>query len=250
MHNLTIRTLLAIIDCLLQNLRVREKMNELQSLFSGNEVSLSLTMINLLIALILGVILKFHFEKFSSTLSGKRELARVLPFLILIVCLIISIVKSSLALSLGLVGALSIVRFRTPIKEPEELVYLFMAIAIGLGLGANQSILTIVASLAILIATTLLRWNSYSIDAKVLYLMVETIKSTKGTTPDSVTKMIGKHVNKCDLKRMDNHDDGFQITYMIDVNSSKDLFDLIESIRSQFDSLNVTVIDQNRIPGV
>ena len=51
------------------------------------------------------------------------------------------IVKTSLALSLGLVGALSIVRFRAAIKEPEELVYLFLIIAIGLGCGANQLII-------------------------------------------------------------------------------------------------------------
>ena len=51
--------------------------------------------------------------------------------------LIISIVKSSLALSLGLVGALSVIRFRAAIKEPEELTYLFLTIAIGLGFGAK-----------------------------------------------------------------------------------------------------------------
>ena len=58
--------------------------------------------------------------------------------------------KSSLALSLGLVGALSIVRFRTPIKEPEELAYLFISIAMGLGLGANQILATVVAGPGIL----------------------------------------------------------------------------------------------------
>ena len=57
--------------------------------------------------------------------------------------LVITVVKSSLALSLGLVGALSVIRFRTPIKEPEELVYLFLAIGIGLGFGANQIIITL-----------------------------------------------------------------------------------------------------------
>ena len=47
-------------------------------------------------------------------------------------------VKSSLALSLGLIGALSIVRFRAPIKEPEELAYIFMAVAIGIGFGSGK----------------------------------------------------------------------------------------------------------------
>ena len=60
------------------------------------------------------------------------------------------IVKSSLALSLGLVGALSIVRFRTPIKEPEELVYLFLAIAIGIGYAAGQTLLTSLIFVSIL----------------------------------------------------------------------------------------------------
>ena len=62
--------------------------------------------------------------------------------IIITIMVVITIVKSSLALSLGLVGALSIVRFRTAIKEPEELAYTFFAIAIGLGAGADQIIIT------------------------------------------------------------------------------------------------------------
>ena len=65
------------------------------------------------------------------------------------------IVKSSLAFSLGLVGALSIVRFRAAIKEPEELVYLFLVIATGLGLGANQTKITILGVLTTLVITFL-----------------------------------------------------------------------------------------------
>lgn len=225
-------------------------MNEIQSLFSGDEINLFATMLNLFIGLLLGVVLKFHFEKFSATLSGKRELARVLPFLILIVCLIISIVKSSLALSLGLVGALSIVRFRTPIKEPEELVYLFMAIAIGLGLGANQAVLTVVASISILVAMTILRWKFYEASAKALYLMVETSERAEGVTPSAITNAITNFANRCDLKRVDSNDAALQITYMIDVNSSDQAFQLVDNLQSDFAGLTVTLIDQNRIPGV
>ena len=59
--------------------------------------------------------------------------------------LVINVIQSSIALSLGLVGALSIVRFRTPVKEAEELVFIFLAIAIGLGLGARYIMITSVA---------------------------------------------------------------------------------------------------------
>ena len=69
--------------------------------------------------------------------------------LAIITTLVITVIKFSLALSLGLVGALSIVRFRAAIKEPEELVYLFFIIAIGLANGANQFILSIIATVII-----------------------------------------------------------------------------------------------------
>jgi hypothetical protein len=59
--------------------------------------------------------------------------------------LIIFVVKSSLALSLGLVGALSIVRFRAAIKSPEELTYLFFCIGLGVALGAEHRLLAFVA---------------------------------------------------------------------------------------------------------
>ena len=52
---------------------------------------------------------------------------------------------------MGLVGALSIVRFRTPVKEPEDLVYLFLSIAIGIGFGAFQIFSTLIVFLIIII---------------------------------------------------------------------------------------------------
>ena len=65
------------------------------------------------------------------------------------IMVVITVVKSSLALSLGLVGALSIVRYRTAIKEPEELAYTFLTIAIGLGMGADQTAVTAISFLLI-----------------------------------------------------------------------------------------------------
>ena len=94
--------------------------------------------IALALGLILAVTLRWHFERFGSTLSNRTEFAQVFPFITMTTILIITVVKSSLALSLGLVGALSIVRFRAAIKEPEELVYLFLCIAIGGALGAGH----------------------------------------------------------------------------------------------------------------
>jgi len=92
-----------------------------------------------------GIYIRELYTRFSSSISNRENLANIFPILTAITVVIIFVVKSSLALSLGLVGALSIVRFRAAIKTPEELVYLFFCIGIGLAFGAEHSLLAFVA---------------------------------------------------------------------------------------------------------
>ena len=108
------------------------------------QIELSSFVLSLFCAAILSFIVHLFYIRFSSTLSNRVEFSKNFVVLGVATCIVIMIVKSSLALSLGLVGALSIVRFRAAIKEPEELVYLFLIIAVGLGCGANQLIITTV----------------------------------------------------------------------------------------------------------
>lgn len=98
--------------------------------------------LSLICAVILSFFVQLFYIRYSSSLSNRKEFSKNFVILAVTTCIVIMIVKSSLALSLGLVGALSIVRFRAAIKEPEELVYLFLIIAIGLGCGANQLVIT------------------------------------------------------------------------------------------------------------
>jgi len=112
--------------------------------------------LSLAIALVMGQILGWHFVRFAHVLSNRRKFARIFVFISATTLLMITVVKTSLALSLGLVGALSIIRFRTPIKEPEELAYLFMAIAVGVGLGADERAATLIVFVVVLVFLALL----------------------------------------------------------------------------------------------
>ncbi|MCP3917131.1 MAG: DUF4956 domain-containing protein [bacterium] len=115
------------------------------------DIQLTTVVVNLLLAGAMAHALGFVYVRCGRSLSNRRAFARTFVLLACTTTLIITVVKSSLALSLGLVGALSIVRFRAAIKEPEELAYLFLTIAIGLGLGANQLQVTI-AAFALIVA--------------------------------------------------------------------------------------------------
>ena len=128
-------------------------MEQLQNLTRGDlnffinqnvQIDIPNFVLSLISAAILSFFVQLFYIRYSSTLSNRKEFSKNFVILGVTTCIVIMIVKSSLALSLGLVGALSIVRFRAAIKEPEELVYLFLIIAIGLGCGANQLIITFV----------------------------------------------------------------------------------------------------------
>lgn len=118
------------------------------------QINLESFLVSLLAASILSFLIQLVYIKYSNSLSNKIEFSKNFILLALSTDIVITIVKSSLALSLGLVGALSIVRFRAAIKDPEELIYLFLIIATGLGCGAGQikiTILGIISSLIIII---------------------------------------------------------------------------------------------------
>ena len=133
-------------------------MNELLLSSDVFQVEIVPTLFSFILCVLMSFILRYFYIRRSFSLTGKSHIGSILPILSTVVFLVIVVVKSSLALSLGLVGALSIVRFRTPIKEPEELVYLFLAISIGLGYAAGQNLITTILTLSILL--TIYFWLS------------------------------------------------------------------------------------------
>ena len=112
-------------------------MNDLSniSIDYGDVVSDQLTIVDtfwgILLCFILATAVQITYQLNADSLSNKKSFAKQFFLIATIVMIVISVVKSSIALSLGLVGALSIVRFRTAIKEPEELSYIFLAIGIS-----------------------------------------------------------------------------------------------------------------------
>ena len=110
------------------------------------EFSILDTIFGLTVALLLGL---FIFVVYKKTLTGvmySSGFALTLVGLSLVTTLVIMAVTSNVVLSLGMVGALSIVRFRAAIKEPVEIVFLFWALAAGIVVGAGMIPLAIIGS--------------------------------------------------------------------------------------------------------
>jgi hypothetical protein len=116
--------------------------------------------VHLLLAGVLGIYLRWLYRRTAAALSDSDAITRVFPLLVVVTTGVIAVVKSSLAMSLGLVGALSIVRFRSAIKEPEELVYLFLCVAVGLALGAEAPLLAMLLVAAASLLAIVFRWTA------------------------------------------------------------------------------------------
>ena len=110
------------------------------------QIDLPNFVISLVFAAILSFLVQLFYIRYSSTLSNRKEFSKNFVILGVTTCIVIMIVKSSLALSLGLVGALSIVRFRAAIKDPIDIGYIYWAITVGIANGVSHYKLSIVST--------------------------------------------------------------------------------------------------------
>ena len=116
---------------------------------SGNALSPLSVVITILLACAVGVFVFFIYKKTFSGVLYSRHFGISLIMVTMVTALIITIISSNLTLSLGMVGALSIVRFRTAVKDAMDTMYMFWGIAAGIALGARFYVVAVVGSLII-----------------------------------------------------------------------------------------------------
>jgi len=205
---------------------------------SGDGVAILPTLFAFFICLVMAFMLRKFYEQRSFSLTGKSHISSILPILSAVVFIVIVVVKSSLALSLGLVGALSIVRFRTPIKEPEELVYLFLAIAIGLGYGAGHVLIT---TLLITIAMAVIYfWLSNNNDSKINEYNFVISWANSGITFESIMEVINKYADATRLVRLDQNSEKNMAVLLLSPNENFAFEKFLGEVRLIDPELSVT----------
>lgn len=207
-------------------------------------------LLNFLIAAILSFCVQIIYLKCSSSLSNKKNFSNNFIVLALTTCLIIMVVKNSIALSLGLVGALSIVRFRAAIKEPEELIYLFLIISIGLGTGANQSFITIFGTLIslIVIFTYSLFKNKSNIDnSEIVNLAIETDEKLNENTINDISNSISKYVSEIIFVSLSQNNEQTVINFDIRPNSFQDISNIRREINKKIKKSKIIFATNNNL---
>jgi hypothetical protein len=204
--------------------------------------------LNLLLAAILAFVLRGIYVKYGSALSNRKSFAWNFVLITMTTMLIISVVKSSLALSLGLVGALSIVRFRTAIKEPEELSYLFLAIAIGLGLGADQTAITVIAFVIIATAIWLMKRTRRTEDDQNLYLTVSS-HNPQMADLDGIVQVLKNHCAAVSLRRFDDNSERLEAVFLVEFEDFAQLQATKSDLQTLGDEIRISFLDGRGLGG-
>ena len=207
---------------------------------------------SLSLAIIFASILSFTISKTTRLLVDPKQFYPLFLILIPTTTLTITIIKSSIALSLGLVGALSIIRFRTPIKEPEELAYIFIAIAIGLGLGAGQYLITTIFFVIICLVMLVLRLTHINVfsQEKSEYVFIDLVinkKQNQNFDLIQLIKLIKSDIDNFQIKSLEENKQNLELTLLIKNFDYEKIEKVRKNLLDKFENLEISIFDHKKL---
>lgn len=204
-----------------------------------NAVSYLDIIIAFALALVIGLFIMEVYKKTFSGVMYSSSFSVSLLALTLITTFIILAVTSNVILSLGMVGALSIVRFRSAIKEPLDIAFLFWSISVGIVLGAGLISLAVIGSSVIGIVMVLFVNKKTVANPYILVVNCEDENSEKG-----VFELVSANVKKHSIKsKTVSPHSGIEVT--VEINLDNDATEFVNEISKYKGVSNVVLVSYN-----
>lgn len=184
----------------------------------------------LALGLLVGLLIAFVYKRCFRGVLYSPSFAMTLVMLTLITTPVVMCISSNVALSMGMVGALSIVRFRTAVKDPMDTAYMFWALTMGILLGANQLFLTAVTTVVIAIMITIL--VQIQIKGAASFLLVVRMDESAERSANQVIASL--RTQRIKSKTVSSN--GTEATYEIRVDKPDALLNKLRSIQGVHDA--------------
>ena len=183
-----------------------------KSSFLENVTAVSITdmALALVLSFCLGLFIFFVYKKTYAGVMFSNNFTLTLIMMTLITCPVVMCIRESIQLSMGMVGALSIVRFRTAIKEPMDIAFLFWAIAAGIVLAAGMIPLAIVGS--IIIGVIMILFCNRKSSQKPF---IAVVSCDNGDTEKKVADYLKQNADKVTVKSKSAQKDSIELTYEV-----------------------------------
>lgn len=212
-------------------------MNDFSSIWSSQTITPSswLTIVfSLVLAFAVGLFIAWIYRRNFRGVMYSNNFTLTLVLMTLITCPVVMCIRESIALSMGMVGALSIVRFRTAVKDPLDTAYMFWALTMGILLGAGQFFLTAltVVGIAVLI-TVLVQIQSKRLNSFLLVVRM-------GEEAERATNQIVNGVRIQRLKSKTVSSNGIEATYEVRVDKPDALLNKLRAVPGVYDATLVS----------
>jgi len=196
-------------------LNIIEDISESVTKQFSQTIATSDLLLSLLIAIIGALIVDFTYKKTYIGVSYSKSNSLSIILLTLVTSIVIRAINSNLSLSLGMVGALSIVRFRTAIKDPVDTIFMFWAITVGIMSGAGLYVVTILSTIIISIIYFISHLFQVKRTRKMLLIVVCSLDKSK-----EIIKLLDN--KSCVLKTEMYKKDSAELTFEISNRKEKD----------------------------
>ena len=212
-------------------------MNAISGLWSSQTItpaSWLTILVSLVLAFAVGLFIAWIYRRNFRGVMYSNNFALTLVLMTLITCPVVMCIKESIQLSMGMVGALSIVRFRTAVKDPLDTAYMFWALTMGILLGAGQFFLTAltVVGIAILI-TVVVNLQSKRMNSFLLVLRM-------GDEAERAASQIVASVRNQQLKSKTVSSNGIEATYEVRVDKPDALLNKLRAVQGVYDATLVS----------
>lgn len=202
-----------------------------------NSIELSEVITTMLVALLFSFIIYFVYKLTCDNVIYSKKFNVTMALMTMVTAAIIMSMQANVVVSLGMVGALSIVRFRTAIKEPKDLLFLFWAIANGIIIGAG--IYSIAFVLAIILTIALLVFERLP-GNKIPYLLVATLENLE--SEEHIKKVLDENKIKYRVKSKNVSNNSVDIIYEL---SNNKIESLIKEISTNNGIKSINLITQD-----
>jgi len=168
---------------------------------------------SLILSIVVGFIISQVYKHTHRGLNYEISFLTTLILLAPIVAAVMIFIQGSLVLSLGLVGSLSIIRFRTPVKDTRDMVFLFWVIAVGLGCGIYSWTLVVIFTLLIFVTVIILYISKYGRSRNKDYVLV--LSGDSSYPDEDVERIIKQHTFDVRVRSRESEDDTWETIFEV-----------------------------------
>ena len=207
------------------------------NLFSSQTISpasFPVILLSMVLALLAGIFIAWIYRRNYRGVMYSNNFTLTLVMMTLITCPVVMCIRESIQLSMGMVGALSIVRFRTAVKDPLDTAYMFWALTMGILLGAGQFFLTACAVVGIgLMLTLIVHIQSKGVNSYLLVIRM-------GEEAERAANQLVNGVKMQQLKSKTVSNAGIEATYEVRVDKPDALLNKLRNIPGVHDATLVS----------